>query len=309
MNGEIIEDTRSIDRTATIILALGLIFILGPLIFTLLTATQSYDSFVRHGFSLIPGTHLFENLEKIFTTTRLPAQVLNSFVVALLVALLKCVLAFLMAFGLVFFRVRYAPLLFAIVMSTVMMPLDLRVVTTYQVVSNVAMPLNGFLDATGLNAAIAHVFGSPLSLHLNLLDTYAGMVLPALATGTGVFMLRQFFRTLPGDLVKAAQIDGAGWFRFMIDIALPLARTNLIALFILMFLGGWTMYLWPLLASSTPEMQTAVVGLARLSPDAGGDVPDYPMIMAGAILVSVLPLLMIAFLQRHIVRGLNLTEK
>ncbi|MDO5647630.1 carbohydrate ABC transporter permease [Paracoccus sp. (in: a-proteobacteria)] len=309
MNGDIIEDTRSIDRTANIILAIGLIFILGPLVFTFITASQSYEQFLRDGLTLIPGTALFDNIAKLLETTRIPAQVVNSFIVALMVAVLKCTFAFLTAFGLVFFRVRYAGVIFGVIMATIMLPMDLRIVTTYQVVSNIFMPLNGLLDITGLNAAIAHIFGNPLQLRLNLLDSYSGMVLPALATGTGVFMMRQFFRTLPGDLVKAAQMDGANWFRFMIDIVLPLSRTNLIALFILMFLGGWTMYLWPLLASSTPAMQTAVVGLARLSPSNEGEVPDFPLIMAGAIMVSILPLLMIAFLQRYIVRGLNLTEK
>ncbi|WP_220185063.1 carbohydrate ABC transporter permease [Paracoccus sp. S1E-3] len=309
MSGDIVEDTRGIDRTASIVLALGLLFILGPLVFTLITASQSYDSFVRSGISPVPGTHLIENIRRLFTTTAIPAQVVNSFIVALMVAAFKCALAFVTAFGLVFFRVHYAGIVFAVLMGTVLLPLDLRVVTTYQVVSNVAMPVNGLLNATGINAMIAAFFGAPVDLQLNLLDSYPGIVLPALATGTGVFMMRQFFRTLPGDLVKAAQMDGAGWFRFMIDIALPLARTNLTALFILMFLGGWTMYLWPLLASSTPAMQTAVVGLARLSPQGDGQVPDYPLIMAGAVVVSILPLLMIAFLQRFIVRGLTLTEK
>ncbi|MCZ7888004.1 MULTISPECIES: carbohydrate ABC transporter permease [Agrobacterium] len=309
MNGDIIEATRSIDRAANIVLAAGLIFILAPLVFTLITASQSYESFLRNGISPVPGTHLLENIQKLFATTRIPGQLANNFIVALAVASLKCLLAFLAAFGLVFFKVRYAPVIFAAVLSTLMLPLDLRIVTTYQIVSNIAMPVNALIDITGLNEAITAVFGRPVELKLNLLDTYAGMILPSLATGTGVFMMRQFFRTLPGDLVKAAQMDGAGWFRFMIDIALPLSRTTLIALFILMFLGGWTMYLWPLLASSTPDMQTAVVGLAKLTPDAGGEVPDYPLLMAGALVVSILPLLMIAFLQRFIVRGFTLTEK
>ncbi|MGN7962876.1 carbohydrate ABC transporter permease [Brucella sp. 22210] len=309
MNGDIVENTKGIDHVANTVLAAGMLFILGPLVLTILTASVSYEDFVRNGVSLVPGSALLDNIGRVFTTTKLSGQLFNSFIVALAVAGLKCLFAFLAAFGLVFFRVRYAPILFGIIMASIMLPLDLRIVTTYQIVANIALPLNAFLNVSGLNELIERVFGAPATLEINLLDTYAGLILPALATGTGVFLMRQFFRTIPSDIVKAAQMDGAGWFRFMLDIALPLARTNLIALFILMFLGGWTMYLWPLLASSTSEMQTAVVGLAKLNNASSGDVPDFPLIMAGTLAVSILPLVMIAFLQRFIVRGLTLTEK
>ena len=115
--------------------------------------------------------------------------------------------------------------------------------------------------------------------------------------------------TLPKDLFKAARMDGAGPIRFLFDILLPLARTSFASLFVLTFLSGWTQYLWPLVGASTPDMQTAVVGLARLVPDADGRVPDFPMIMAGAVLVSLVPLTMIALLQRFLVQGLVLSEK
>lgn len=184
----------------------------------------------------------------------------------------------------------------------------MRFVTTYQVASNVFSPLNAALDVTGLNDVIAAVFGAPFHAEWSILNTHVGLVVPLLAHGMGTFLFRQFFLTLPKDLFKAARMDGAGPIRFMIDILLPLSRTTFASLFILTFLSGWTQYLWPLVASSTSEMQTAVVGLARLVPDEGA-VPDYPLIMAGAILVSIVPLAMIALLQRYLVQGLVLSEK
>lgn len=309
MKDDIVEKSGRMDRLASAILFLAAIFVLAPLVVALVTASQSYHDFVQHGFSLSPGTHLLENIVRLFQATKIFRQIANSFIVAFSIAALKCLFAFMAAFALVFFRVRYTSLIFAVLMSTVAVPLDLRVITTYQILANVAMPLNelvtilsGFSDT-----AVHHRFD--VDLKWNLLDTYAGMVAPALATGTGVFIMRQFFKTVPSDLVKAAQIDGAGWFRFMVDILLPISRTPLIALFILMFLGGWTMYMWPLVAASTPEMQTAIVGIAHLLPNEGADVPDYPLVMSGVLVASALPVILIASLQRFIVRGVTLTEK
>ena len=205
--------------------------------------------------------------------------------------------------------IRYAGLLFAAVLVTNLMPIDLRFITTYLLASNVMMPLNALLEITGFAYMLDVVAGFRPQFELSVLDTYFGLAAPLLANGTGTFLFRQFFRTLPADLARAARMDGAGPVRFMADILIPLSKSNFAALFVLMFLGGWTQYLWPLVAASTPEMQTAVVGLARLSPGDPDDVPNYPAIMAGALMVSIIPLTMIAVLQRQIVRGLTLTEK
>lgn len=304
-----IENTRSIDRAANVILLIGLAFILFPLAVTLITATQSYEDFVRDGMSIVPGRHLLANIRLVVETTDLPRQILNSLIVALLTASIKCVIAFGTAFAIVYFRLRYAGLLFALVLVTNLLPLDLRFITTYQVASNVMMPLNTLLEVTGLARAIEALTGHHPHYELNILNTYFGLVAPTLANGTGTFLFRQHFRTMPADLSKAARMDGAGPLRFMIDILMPLSKSTFAALFVVMFLSGWTGYLWPLVAASTPEMQTAVVGLARLSPGDPGVVPNYPAIMAGALMVCIIPLALIALLQRHIVRGFTLTEK
>ena len=304
-----IEDTKSVDHAANIILAAGMLFILVPLVIALVTASQSYAGFVKNGFSLVPDVHLFENIKTVIESTRLPRQILNSVIVATMTATIKCVIAFLTAFAIVYFRIRFGGLIFAVVLITNLLPLDLRFITTYQVAANVMLPFNALLEITGIAYLINVATGYRPAFEFSVLNTYFGLAAPLLANGTGTFLFRQYFRTLPVDLAKAVQMDGAGPLRFMWDILLPLSRSNFAALFVLMFLGGWTQYLWPFVAASTPEMQTAVVGLARLTPGQPGELPHYPAIMAGALMVSIIPLTMIALLQRQIVRGLTLTEK
>jgi sn-glycerol 3-phosphate transport system permease protein len=304
-----VENARSINIAATIILILGIIYILGPLYLTVVTASQSLDYTLRYGLAWLPGDQMFVNMGRILTETNIPIQMLNSLVVAFSNAAATCLLSFLAAYAIVYFRIRWAGLFFALMLATIMLPLDIRVITTYQVAANIFSPVNAVLDVTGLNDLIANIFGAPVHLELSVLNTHFGLIAPLVAHGTGTFLFRQFFMTLPKDLFKAARMDGAGPIRFAFDVLLPLSRTSMAALFVLTFLSGWTQYLWPLVGASTADMQTAVVGLARLVPDNDGQVPDFPLIMAGAVLVALVPLTMIALLQRYLVQGLVLSEK
>lgn len=305
-----IERTRSIDLAARIALAVGVMFILAPLVIAFVVATQSQQQFIENGgITLVPGGHFLENLTFILTETRLPAQLWNSIVISLLVAAIKCAFAFTATFALVFFDNRLNRLIFALTIVTVMLPLELIVITTYQVVANVAMPLNWLLEITGLAYLIGEISGTPPQLSLNLLDTYIGVAAPIATASTSVFIYRQFFLSLPRDLPRAAAMDGAGPWRFMCDILLPLSWTPLVATFMFWFIGGWTSYLWPLVAATTPDAQPAVVGLARLATNEQDRIPEVPMLMTGALFVSFIPVLLIALMQRQIVRGLNLSEK
>lgn len=304
-----IENARSLNIAASLVLVVGIVYILGPLYLTLATASQSYEFMLRNGLAWYPGDRFFANVARVFAETSIPVQMLNSLAVAFGDALATCVLSFLSAYAIVYFRVRWAGVAFALILATIMLPIEIRVITTYQVASNVFSPVNALLDVTGLNSLIAGIFGAPVKLEWSVLNTRLGLIAPLVAHGTGTFLFRQFFLTLPRDLFKAARMDGAGPIRFLFDILLPLSGTSFAALFVLTFLAGWTQYLWPLVAASTPDMQTAVVGLARLVPDAEGEVPDFPMIMAGAVIVSIIPLAMIVLLQRFLVQGLVLAEK
>lgn len=302
-----IESTRGIDRTAATVLILGMTFILSPLVIALIVATQSYEEFVAAGgISLLPGRHFIENIVHIATETNLPRQVLNSIIVATSVAAIKCSFAFMATFALVFFESRWSKLIFALTIATVMLPLDLIVVTTYQVVANVAMPLNWLIElcwyASTTPTAAPH-------LEWNLLDTYLGIAAPIATSSTSVFIYRQFFLSLPRDLPRAAAMDGAGPLRFLVDILLPLSKTPLIATFIFWFVGGWTNYLWPLVSATSSDMQPAIVGLSRLATSEPDRIPEVPMLMAGALFVSFLPVVLIAVMQGRIVKGLNLSEK
>jgi sn-glycerol 3-phosphate transport system permease protein len=305
-----IEATTGINRTAATILVAGIAFILAPLVIAFMTATLSYDEFVRAGgigFHL--GTHFFDNLGRIITETRLPGQLWNSIVISILVATIKCTFAFTATFALVFYDSRWNRIVFALTIATVMLPLEMIVITTYQVVANVAIPLNWLIGITGVGWLIEQLGGVRPTYHLSLLDTYIGVAAPIATSSTSVFIYRQFFLSLPRDLVKAATMDGAGPIRFMIDILLPLSWTPLVATFMFWFIGGWTQYLWPLVAASTPDAQPAVVGLAKLANTEPDRIPDVPLLMAGALFVSFIPVLLIAVMQRQIVKGLNLSEK
>ncbi|MBW9081126.1 ABC transporter permease subunit [Rhizobium pusense] len=303
-----VENARTINIVASLILIIGIAYILIPLYLTLTTASHSYEFMLQNGLVWSIGDQFLVNIRRIFTETSIPLQMLNSLAVAVGTATGMCALSFLSAYAIVYFNVRWVGVAFALILATVILPLDMRFVTTYQVASNVFSPLNALLDATGLNDLIARIFGAPFHGEWSILDTRLGLIAPLLAHGMGTFLFRQFFLTLPKDLFKAARMDGAGPVRFLFDILLPLSRTSFASLFVLMFLSGWTSYLWPLVASSKADTQTAVVGLSRLIVEDSA-VPDYPLIMAGAILVSIVPLTMIALLQRYLVQGLILSEK
>ena len=295
-----IEDTRSINRAATLIMAAGCLFILAPLVFVVITATQTYGDFLRKGFHLTPGLSGWANIKTVLAVTDMPRQLFNSLVVGLGVTFGKMFLAFTTAYAVVFFRAGYGALIYAAVLASIMLPLDLMVITAYQVSANVALPVN----------AVAGVFGLSPNFKVSILDSYLGIILPLLATGSGTLILVQFMKTLPADLAKAATIDGAGPLRFMWDVVLPLSRGPLVALLIYFFIGAWGQFLWPLVVASTPDMHTAVVGLTRL--DVGAEeeqIPNFPLRMAGALLVSIIPLVMIAAFQRRIVGGLTYADR
>ena len=304
-----VENARSLNIVAGIVLLIGMLYVLGPLYISLVTATQSFEAMLSNGLSPWPGSEFLSNAAYIFTETRIPVQMANSVIVATSHALGTCAASFMAAYAIVYFQARWAGLAFSLILVTIMLPLDIRVITTYQMASNVLSPINALLDVTGLNGLFTQWLGAPVALEWNILDTHLGLVLPLLAHGTGTFLFRQFFRTLPADLVKAARMDGAGPVRFLVDVLLPLSKTPFAALFVLNFLSGWTQYLWPLVASNSADMQTAVVGIARLNPGEPGAMPNFPVIMAGVVIVSIVPLTMILLMQRYLVRGLVLTEK
>ena len=190
---------------------------------------------------------------------------------------------------------------FWLIFITLMLPLEVRIVPTYAVAADVLQPFRLIFEGLGFAIAMPEI---------NLLNTYAGLILPLVATATGTFLYRQFFMTIPDELAEAAKMDGAGAWRFLIDILLPLSRTNMAALATIMFVYAWNQYLWPLLITTNPARATATMYLQKLVPGpAFGQPPVWNEAMAGTLLVMGPPLLVVIFMQRWFVRGLISTDK
>jgi sn-glycerol 3-phosphate transport system permease protein len=202
-----------------------------------------------------------------------------SLVTALVIAFGKIAVSLLSAFALVYFRFPFRSLFFWAIFVTLMLPVEVRILPTYKVVSD-----------------------------LGMLNSYAGLTIPLIASATATFLFRQFFLTVPEELVEAARIDGAGPMRFFWDILLPLSKTSIAALFVIQFIYGWNQYLWPLLATTSEDMYPVVVGIKRMI--AGGDSGnEWNIVMATAIMAMIPPALVVIFMQRWFVKGLVDTEK
>jgi len=234
----------------------------------------------------LPGDHFVENYgEAIFggvervVGVSLERLLWNSFVVAMAIAVGKIIISFMSAFAIVFFRFPMRMFFFWMIFITLMLPVEVRILPTYKVI-----------------------------VDLGMIDTYAGLTLPLMASATATFLFRQFFLTIPGELVEAARIDNAGPFRFMRDILLPLSKTNIAALFVILFIYGWTQYLWPLLVTNDAKMNTIIIGLRRMVDWADASTP-WNYVMVTAILAIIPPILVVVLMQRWFVKGLVETEK
>ena len=198
---------------------------------------------------------------------------------------------------------------FWLIFITLMLPLEVRIVPTYAIAANALLPFQTILDVTGLTWLIQQLSGVQVALNWNLLNSYTGLILPLVATATGTFLYRQFFMTIPDELVEASKMDGASPMEFFVDVLIPLSRTNMLALATIMFVSSWNQYLWPLLVTTDREnFGTVVMQLKGLIPAQNG-TPDWNVTMAGALIIMLPPLLVVAFMQRWFVRGLISRDK
>ena len=168
---------------------------------------------------------------------------------------------------------------FWMIFVTLMLPVEVRIIPTYEVASN-----------------------------LNLINSYAGLTIPLIASATATLLFRQFFLTIPDELIEAAKIDGAGPLRFFWDTVLPLSRTNLAALFVILFIFGWNQYLWPLLVTTSRDYETMVVGVSKMI-GTGDAQNEWATIMATAVLTMLPPVGIVVLMQRWFVKGLVESEK
>jgi sn-glycerol 3-phosphate transport system permease protein len=271
---------------AHLMLVIGIIIVAFPIYYTFVASTRTSVEIIRAPMSLLPGDQFIENyagamsggLERVVGVS-LERLLFNTFVVAMAIAIGKIIISFLSAFAIVFFRFPFRMGFFWMIFITLMLPVEVRILPTYKVI-----------------------------VDLGLLDTYAGLTLPLMASATATFLFRQFFLTIPGEMVEAARIDNAGPFRFMKDILLPLSKTNIAALFVILFIYGWTQYLWPLLVTNDAKMNTIIIGLRRLVDFTDASTP-WNYVMVTAVLAIIPPVLVVVLMQRWFVKGLVETEK
>jgi sn-glycerol 3-phosphate transport system permease protein len=263
-------------------LILGIAVICFPLWLAFVASTHAPRAVVQAPMPLLPGDQMWETYSRaLFAGVNVPVwkMILNSAVMALGITLGKLVISLLSAFAIVYFRFPGKMLFFWLIFLTLMLPVEVRILPTYEVMAG-----------------------------LKLLNTYTGLILPLIASATATFLFRQFFLTVPDELTEAARVDGARPMRFFFDILLPMSRTNIAALFVILFIYGWNQYLWPLLITTDPSMNTIVMGIRQMFPS-GDDIADWPMIMATALLAMTPPVLVVIFMQKLFVRGLVETEK
>ncbi|KKX31702.1 ABC transporter permease subunit [Rhizobium sp. LC145] len=304
-----IERSSFFDFVTYAVMALGLVIIITPFWIVLVAASLSLPEVARVPLTLWPSSHLMENLSAAWSRADLGPKLLNTLVVAGGVTIGKITIAALSAFSIVFFNYRARMLCFWLIFLTLMLPLEVRIVPTYSIAANALLPFQALLDATGITSLVETIAGIRIELNWNLLNSYTGLILPLIATATGTFLYRQFFMTIPDELVEASKMDGSGPMRFFFEVLIPLSRTNMLALATIMFVSSWNQYLWPLLVTTDrPNYGTVVMELKALIPAQNG-TPDWNVTMAGALLVMLPPLLVVAFMQRWFVRGLITKDK
>ena len=265
-----------------VLLIAGVALMCFPIWLTFVGSTVTQAEIVRPPLPLLPGGQLVENYRAALVSgvnAPVGRMLLNSTVMALGIAVGKIAISLLSAFAIVYFRFPGRMLCFWTIFITLMLPVEVRIVPTYEIAVN-----------------------------LGLLNSYPGLILPLIASATATFLFRQFFMTVPDELVEAARMDGAGPMRFFVDILLPLSRTNIAALFVILFIYGWNQFLWPLLVTTDPDMNTIVMGIKQMLPQAD-DYGNWPVTMATAILAILPPVAVVLLMQRLFVKGLIDSEK
>ena len=305
-----VERTPVLDTLTYVFLVFGICVVGFPIFYALTAATLPLEQVVRVPMPLVPGDQFFVNLEAAWSEGHLGRQLINSFIMASGITIGKIVVSMFGAFSIVYFNYRFRKIAFATVFCTLMLPVEVRILPTYEMAANMFGPLQWLIDNLGLGSVAQWLVGNDfeVSLEWSLLNSYTGLILPLVASATCTFLFRQFFLTIPEELCEAAKLDGASAMDFFWRILLPLSTTNIAALVVIEFVYGWNQYLWPLLITTSPEMTTAVIGLKDLIPQAD-DLPTWNVAMAGALLVMLPPVLVVLLMQRWFVKGLVEREK
>ena len=287
MDTTMVERRPALTVLGHLVMWLGVAIVAFPLYLAFVASSHTAVEIVQAPMPLLPGSNLWETYKTALlgggegagSTAPVARMMWVSLVTALVIAIGKIAISLLSAFAIVYFRFPLKNVFFWAIFVTLMLPVEVRIMPTYKVVAD-----------------------------LGLLDTYAGLTVPLIASATATFLFRQFFLTVPDELVEAARMDGAGPMRFFKDILLPLSRTSIAALFVIQFIYGWNQYLWPLLATTSEDMYPVVIGIKRMI--AGGDAAnDWNVVMATALLAMLQPALVVILMQKWFVKGLVDSEK
>ena len=268
------------------VLIAGVIVIAFPLYVTFVASTLTLEQILQVPMQLVPGDQLLHNYSQVLasgstkgSSAPVSTMLTNSLIMALAIAIGKIAISIIASFAIVYFNFPLRNFFFWMIFVTLMLPVEVRIIPTFKVVAD-----------------------------LGMLDSYAGLTLPLIASATATFLFRQFFLTIPEELAEAARIDGAGPMRFFWDVVLPLSKTSIAALFVIQFIYGWNQYLWPLLVTTEESMYPVVIGIKRMI--AGGDAQNaWNLVMATCVLAMLPPVVVVMLMQRWFVKGLTDTEK
>jgi len=265
-----------------VIMIIGVLIVFFPIWLAFVASTVTQPEIVSPPMPLLPGDQFWNNYrEALFAGVNVPVatMLVNSLVMAIGIAVGKIVISLLSAFAIVYFKFPGKMVFFWLIFLTLMLPVEVRIVPTYEVIAGFGM-----------------------------LNSYGGLILPLIASATATFLFRQFYMTVPDELAEAARVDGASPMRFFWDILFPMSRTNIAALFVILFIYGWNQYLWPLLITTDPSMNTIVMGIKQMFPS-GDDTANWPVIMATSILAMIPPIIVVISMQKLFIRGLVDSEK
>ncbi len=272
-----------------IILICGALFMTLPVWVAFATSTHAPETILREGLQIWPGGHFLETYNEVLFVeggvmkkVTATAMLKNSLILGVGFAVGKVIISMLAAYAIVYFRFRLAVPLFWVIFMTLLLPLEVRIIPSYKVVAD-----------------------------LGMLDTHAGLIIPLIASATGTFFFRQFFRSVPDELLEAARLDGATAWGFFIDILVPLSKTMIAAILIIMFVVGWNQYLWPLIMTTKEENYTLVIGIKQIYQvlNEGGELPQFQKAFALTILATLPPVLVVLIFQNWFVKGLVESEK
>jgi sn-glycerol 3-phosphate transport system permease protein len=281
-----VERNPWLDILAHTVMILGALIVAFPIYLAFVASTHATQDIMQAPMPLVPGGHFWQSYSdaltgggKVSGTASVPRMIWVSFVVTMIITFGKIAISLLSAFAIVYFRFPLRGLCFWLIFITLMLPVEVRIGPTYEVIAQ-----------------------------LNMVNNFVGLSVPLIASATATFLFRQFFLTVPDELVEAARVDGAGPMRFFFNILLPLSATSIAALFVIQFVYGWNQYLWPLIVASSEDMYPIVVGIKSMM-GAGESQSDWNIVMATACMALLPPAMVVVFMQKWFIKGLVDTEK